>query len=122
MTQLPPHTPPPWPTEEVRTALADPTLDFKDFNTWKTLFDLAQKNGRRLYIKQFLRGCPVSRYEVASVAPTATATECPIVLFSAGGLFGGDAGNLGGSLVLKFEPPSQRAIIDRFEFKEPEIK
>jgi len=121
MTSLP-HIPPPFPTEDVKTALAAPDLDFTEFNTWKDLFLLAQKHGRHLYVKQFLRGCPVSRYEVASVAPTATATECPVVLFSAGGLFGDDFGNLGGSLVLQFEPPIKRTIIDRFEFGEPEIR
>ena len=121
MPSLPPHPRPPWPTDEVVTALKGPH-DFTQFDTWKDLFLLAQKYNRHLYVKQFLRGCPVARYEVAYVAPTATAVECPVVLFNAAGLFGDDAGNLGGSLVLKFHPPIQRTIIDRFDFMEPEIK
>jgi hypothetical protein len=118
---LPPHPQPPWPTAEVVEALKGPH-DFAQFDTWKDLFLLAQKHNRHLYVTQFLRGCPTSRYQVASVAPTATATDCPVVLFNAGGLFGDDFGNLGGSLVLKFEPPIQRTIIDRFQFAEPEIR
>jgi len=121
MNGLPPHPQPPWPTEEVTEALQGPH-DFTEFGTWKELFDLAEKNQRHLYVKQFLRGCPVGRYEVAMVAPTATATDCPVVLFNAGGLFGDDAGNLGGSLTLKFFPPIQRQIIETYDFGEPEIK
>lgn len=120
MTALPPHPKPPWPTEEVIKALAG-SHDFTQFETWKELFLLAQKHNRHLYVKQFLRGCPVSRYEVASVSPLETA-ECPVILFSAGGLSGDDAGNLGGSLVLKFQPPLQRTIIDTYQFAEPEIR
>lgn len=121
MVGLPPHPRPPWPTAEVTEALAG-THDFTKFSTWKDLFLLAQKYGRHLYVKQYLRGCPVSRYEVASVAPTATAVECPVVLFNAAGLFGDDAGNLGGSLVLKFHPPIQRTIVDTYQFSDPEIR
>jgi len=121
MVSLPPHPKPVWPTQEVIDALVGPH-DFSEFDTWKTLFLLAQKYGRHLYVRQFFKGCPASRYEVATVAPSATATECPVVLFNAGGLFGDDSGNLGGSLVLKFHPPLQRTIIDIYEFAEPEIK
>jgi hypothetical protein len=119
---LPPHPKPPWPTEDVKEALANPDLNFKEFDTWRDLFFLAQKHGRTLYVRQILRGCPASRYQVASVAPSATATDCPVVLFNAGGLFGDDFGNLGGSLVLHFEPPIRRTVIDRFEFGDPEIR
>lgn len=121
MSSLPPHPLPPWPTEDVVDALAT-EHDFTEFDTWKELFDLAEKHQRHLYVKQFLRGCPVSRYEVASVSPTATATDCPVILFNAGGLFGDGAGNLGGSLVLKFYPPIQRQLIETYAFGEPEIK
>lgn len=117
---LPPHPKPKFPTEEVTQALVGPH-DFTQFDTWKDLFLLAQKYNRHLYVKQYLRGCPVSRYQVAQLAPLATA-ECPVVLFSAGGLFGDDAGNLGGSLVLKFHPPIQRTIIDTYQFADPEIR
>jgi len=120
MVSLPPHAPPPWPTEEVVSALAG-THDFTQFETWKDLFLLAQKYNRHLYVKQFLRGCPVNRYEVASVAPLPSA-DCAVVLFNAGGLSGDDAGNLGGSLILKFQPPIQRTIIDTYQFAEPEIR
>jgi len=112
---------PVFPTEEVIEALKGPH-DFTEFDTWKTLFDLAEKNLKHLYVKQFHKGCPVGRYEVASVAPTATATDCPVVLFSAGGLFGDEAGNLGGGLILQFFPPIARQIIDRFEFGDPAIR
>ena len=121
MLGLPPHPQPPWPTEEVTEALVGPH-DFKNFDTWRELFALAEKNQRHLYVTQFIKGCPVSRYEVATVAPTATAKDCPVILFSAGGLFGDEAGNLGGSVILQFEPPIRRAVIDRFEFGKPEIK
>lgn len=120
MGSLPPHPKPVWPTEEVIEALKGPH-DFTEFDTWKVLFLLAQKYNRHLYVKQFLRGCPVSRYEVASVSPTAAA-ECPVVLFSAGGLSGDAGGNLGGSLILKFQPPIQRTIIETYQFAEPEIR
>lgn len=118
---LPPHLPPPFPTEDVKEALADPNLDFTDFDTWKSLFFLAQEHGRRLYVRQFIMGCPATRYEVASVSPMVDATECPVILFNAGGLFGDDSGNLGGSLTLQFAPPVKRTV-DRFIFGEPEIK
>lgn len=117
---LPPHPKPVWPTEDVTEALtAD--YDFTLFSSWQTLFNLSQQHGRRFYIRQFLRGQPVSRYEVAHVAPEEE-HEDPVILFNAGGLFGDDAGNLGGSLILRFTPPIQRQIIDTYEFGEPEIK
>lgn len=121
MNELPPHPLPIFPTEDVKAALII-ERDFTEFSSWKVLFDLAEKHQRKFYIKQFVRGCPVGRYEVASVSPTETATDCPVILFNAGGLFGDDAGNLGGSLILKFFPPIQRTIVDRFGFGEPEIK
>ncbi len=121
MNGLPPHPLPPWPTEDVKAALAI-TYDFTTFEPWKILFDLAEKHQRKFYIKQFVRGCPVGRYETVSVSPTETATDCPVILFNSGGLFGDDAGNLGGSLILKFFPPIQRTIIERFDFGDPEIK
>jgi hypothetical protein len=121
MLGLPPHPQPPWPTEDVTDALAV-DYDFTEFDSWKTLFDLAEKHQRKFYIKQFLRGCPVGRYEVVSVSPTEVATDCPVILFNSGGLYGENAGNLGGSLILKFYPPIQRTIVDMYCFGEPEVK
>jgi hypothetical protein len=120
MASLPPWPRPKFPTDEVTQALSDPNLDFTEFSTWKDLFELAEEfTGKRLYVTQSSNGTPIARYEVALVANTED-DECPVVLFSAGGL-SGDGGNLGGSLILKFTPPHQRTLIERFEFGEPRI-
>lgn len=117
---LPPHPQPVFPTQEVIDALADPTWDFTQFDTWKSLFSLAEKYGRRLYVTQYVNGCPASRYEVAIVANNQS-QECPVVLFNAGGLFGDDFGNLGGSLILMFQPPIQNTAAI-YDFRNPVIK
>lgn len=103
----------------VRVILEDPSLDFSQFSTWRTLFELAKQfTGENLYVTRFSCGEAVGNYEVALVANSEDA-EDPVILFSSGGL-SGDGGNLGGSLSLVFTPPFKRNV-DYYEFGSPRI-